>query len=55
MKIKEIIPVHERHGEKCQFCGSTKSVKYILSDGRKCCNKCALIAFGDSEEVSGDA
>lgn len=54
MKIVRIIPIHERDGCKCEFCGATKSVKYILDDGRMCCNKCALIAFGD-REVSDDA
>ena len=54
MKIMRIIPIHERDGCRCEFCGSTKSVKYILKDGRMCCNKCALIAFGDSE-VTDDA
>ncbi len=50
MRIKELIPIHERDGLKCQFCGTTKSVKYILSDGRTCCNKCALLYSSSGRE-----
>lgn len=55
MKLKPISP-EERKNAKCYFCGTDKSVKYIVRvfeddsiediNHRPCCNKCALM-FND--------
>lgn len=52
----KVIPIEKRNKYKCYFCGTTKSVKYIVkindtifSDKPSnvcCCNKCALV-FND--------
>lgn len=44
---QKIIPVEERKGKKCFFCGTDKSVKYFnqlagddLNSGFSCCSGC---------------
>ena len=46
-----LIELKDRAGKKCHFCGSNKSVKYIVTIPDKfdnkievpCCNMCALL------------
>ena len=49
MKIKDMIPPKYRQHMHCHFCGTNKSVKYLVevSENNKdlvpACNKCAAI------------
>lgn len=57
----KLIPIEERGKYRCHFCGTNKSVKYVIkifdpviSDKPAkvtCCNKCALL-YGQSDKTS---
>ena len=55
----KMIPLEERDGRRCYFCGATESVKYITEVTSKIlgkmevdvCNKCALIKGIANEET----